>query len=301
VPENVIAALDSDWSEFTDKEKAAFVLARKMTFQPHLVGRQDFEALKKHYTDAELLNLITSIAGYNAMNRWTDGLAIPQEKTRDFSGAISPKSHDKPSKVALLLDKEGRLPAIARRPPPATPEQISKALDGVRLRTSWLTLASVEEARKLLPESVGDGLVPNWVRLLALTRSGQGRVTGQYALRTKGNLEPKMRAQIDWIAAHHDQAWYALGQAEKQLRTLGESEKSIAALAGNWDGFSDQERAAFRLVRVSTAAPMFVSDDDFVPLRKHYSATQVAEIVHRIAAAASFNRITEATQLPLEK
>jgi alkylhydroperoxidase family enzyme len=301
VPEETIAALDGDWSEFTDKEKLVFGLTRKLTFQPHLVGSKDLEPLKKYYTDMQIFNLVSSIAGFNAMNRWTDGLAIPQEKSRNFSSKpAAEKYKDKPSQVALLTDSKGCLPASLRRPA-VTRAQIDKALEEARGRTPWIALASEDEARKLLPEEAAKGAVPNWVRLFALNKGGSGRVTGQYALNSKGNLDAKMRAQIDWIAAYYDRAWYALGQAEKRLRDLGESEKSIASLAGPWDGFSEKERAAFSLIRISTAAPMAVSDDDFVPLRKHYKEAQVAELVHRAAAAASFDRITEVMQVPLEK
>ncbi len=73
------------------------------------------------------------------------------------------------------------------------------------------------------------------------------------------------------------------------------------AWQGPWAEFSDKERATFRLVRVSTVAPMTVADSDFVPLRKAYSDAQVAELVHRICEAAYINRVTEAGRLPLEK
>jgi alkylhydroperoxidase family enzyme len=168
------------------------------------------------------------------------------------------------------------------------------------IQTSWLALAPEDGARKLMPEEAMSGPVPNWVRLLAATKSSQGRIKGQYALRTKGNLEPKLRAQMDWIAAHLDRAWYALGQAEERLRALGEPAQRIVALAGPWDEFSEKERAAFRLVRISTVLPMAVADDDFAPLLKHYTGPQAAEIMHRICEAAYFNRVTEAAQLPLE-
>ncbi len=140
---------------------------RKLTFQPHLVGRGDIEPLKKHYTDLQILNLISSIAGFNSMNRWTDGLAIPQEKSRDFLTPVAAKYKDKRSQVALLTDAKGCLPASLSRPSPATRAQIDKALADCRTRTSWLELASEEEARKLLPEEAAKEPVPNWVRLLA--------------------------------------------------------------------------------------------------------------------------------------
>ena len=94
--------------------------------------------------------------------------------------------------------------------------------------------------------------------------------------------------------------WYALAQAERRLRALGASDTDIGALAGPWDGFSEKDCAVFRLVRTSTVAPMSVTDHNFVALRKLYTDPQVAEVVHRICEAAYFNRVTEATQLPLE-
>jgi alkylhydroperoxidase family enzyme len=301
VPEDVIAALDGDWSEFSEPERLAFALARKLTFQPYLVGRGDIEPLKKHFADLEILNMISSIAGFNSMNRWTDGLAIPQEKHREFLTPASAKFKDRPSQVALLTDTNGLLPVSARRPTPATRAQIDQAFAECRKRASWIELAPADEARKLLPEEAAGGSAPNWVRLLILTKTGQGRIKGQYVLQAKGNLEPKLRAQINWIAAYHDRAWYALAHAELRLRSLGASDHDIAALAGRWDSSSENEAAVFRLVRTSTATPMSVTDNDFVALRRHYSDQQVAEVVHRICEAAYFNRVTEATQLPLEE
>lgn len=301
MPEDVIAALDFDWTEFTEKERLAFGLARKLTLEPHAVVRADIDALKKHYTSQEILNLISSIAGFNSMNRWTDALAIPQEKQRDFLTPVGAKYKDKRSLVATVTDEKGCLPSYLRRPAPATRDQIEKAFAACRTRSAWLELASEEEARKLMPEESAKEPVPSWVRLLALTKGGQGRIKGQYALQSKGNLEPRLRAQINWIAAYYDRAWYALAQAEKRLRDLGESNQSITALAGPWDGFAEKDRAVLRLVRMLTVMPMSVSDAEFVGLRKHFSDTQTAEVVHRICEAAYFNRATEATQLPIEK
>ncbi|MCS7045041.1 MAG: hypothetical protein NZO58_01665 [Gemmataceae bacterium] len=299
VPEDLIAALDGDWSEFSEKERAAFAFARKLTFQPHLVGRDDIELLQKHYAEAQILAMISSIAGFNAMNRWTDGLAIPQERHRDFLTPVSAKYQDKTSRVALLPDRQGLLPPAARRPAPPQRPEIDQALAECRKQTTWVALASEEAARRLLPEEAAAGPVPNWVRLYAAAKN-EGRIKGYYLLADKGSLDAKLRAQINWIAAHHDRAWYALGQAEQRLRQLGETPQAIAALAGAWDQFAAKDQAVFRLVRRSTVAPMTVSDDDFVALRREFSDTQVAEIVHRICEAAYFNRVTLAAQLPLE-
>ena len=76
--EDEIAALDGDWSEFTDKERAAFAFARKFTYQPHLLNDADINALRKHYKDLQILEMILSMAGNNSINRWKEGVGVPQ-------------------------------------------------------------------------------------------------------------------------------------------------------------------------------------------------------------------------------
>ena len=254
------------------------------------------------YSDAQILNMICSIAGFNAMNRWTDGLAIPQEKSRDFGSPVAPKFADRRSQVALLADAKGCLPASLRRSSPS-PDEFDTAIAACRKSSTWVELASAEDARKWMPEEPADRAVPNWVRLLAATRSGQRRIKGEYELRSKGSLDAKLRAQIDWIAAYHDDAWYALAHAELSVlrpRRI-EGRRSGRSTAGPWTGFPARERGDLSgSFAYSTVTPMSVTDDDFVGLRKDLSDAQVAEVVHRICEAAYFDRVTEAAQLPLE-
>src|SRR5207248_9087407 len=76
--EEEIAALDGDWSEFTPAQRAAFAFARKITVEPHRFSDADVNELRKHYTDLQILEMILSTAGNNAINRWKEGAGIPQ-------------------------------------------------------------------------------------------------------------------------------------------------------------------------------------------------------------------------------
>ena len=78
--EDRIAALDSDWSQFTAADKSAFAFARKFTFEPHLLSDADITGLKAHYTDQQILEMILSMAGNNSINRWKEGVGVPQRK-----------------------------------------------------------------------------------------------------------------------------------------------------------------------------------------------------------------------------
>src|SRR5947209_17686098 len=76
--EDEIAALDGDWSEFTEAERAAFAYARKLTYEPHRITDADIGALRKHYKDLQILEMTLSVAGNNSINRWKEGVGAPQ-------------------------------------------------------------------------------------------------------------------------------------------------------------------------------------------------------------------------------
>src|SRR5215211_1238036 len=76
--EDEIAALDGDWKEFTPAQRAAFAFARKLTYEPHLLCDADVEAMRKHYKDLQILEMVLSVAGNNAINRWKEGAGVPQ-------------------------------------------------------------------------------------------------------------------------------------------------------------------------------------------------------------------------------
>ena len=69
--EDRIAALDGDWSEFTEAQRAAFGFARKLTLTPQQVTASDVEGLRRYYTDAQVLEILLVTGNFNAMNRWT--------------------------------------------------------------------------------------------------------------------------------------------------------------------------------------------------------------------------------------
>src|SRR5205085_7328618 len=68
VSDDGIAALDGDWLAATPKEQAAYEFTRKLTHAPHLVTAADVEAMKKHYTLAQVAEILVTVAGYTATN-----------------------------------------------------------------------------------------------------------------------------------------------------------------------------------------------------------------------------------------
>lgn len=64
---------------FTDGEKAAFRVAQGAAQVPNAVTDADFDALKAHFSDDEIVEIIAVIAMFGFLNRWNDTMATELE------------------------------------------------------------------------------------------------------------------------------------------------------------------------------------------------------------------------------
>jgi alkylhydroperoxidase family enzyme len=308
--EEKLAALDSDWERYSPAERAAFDLARRLTYEPHMCSDVSLARLREHYKDMQILEIIFTVANNNSTTRWTDALGIPQEADGSNFAKENEKKPDvlrtflTPTPDAYKERRSSTLPESDawKRPALGTREEAEQALAACRKRQPRISLATEDAARALLPTDWPKGPLPQWVRLLAnFPKAGIGRVVSLRLAEQKGSLSPRLKAQIAWIAARHDRAWYALGQAKCRLQSLGISDDEIYRLDSSWDSYSPAERTVFSLARKLTVHPHSVGDEDIAALRKLYSDRQVAELVYQLCNAAFFDRLTEACGLQLEE
>ncbi len=256
-----IAALDGDWSEFNPAQRSAFAFARKLTYEPDHLTDADIDGLRKDYTDLQILEMILSVAGNNAINRWKEGAGVPQSKDggnfdrRANAAAGSRRGSDSrprdaPHQTYLTPTPEKFQARITRVAPvvndPATGEptrrtvfrraplesraEVEKALEAARKRTASPAACSTRprparSSRRSWPE----GPLPQWVRLVAnFPREGLNRVNSIKSAEEKGDLTPLLKAQVSWIIARQDRAWYAAGLAKRRLKELGQTDDQIA-------------------------------------------------------------------------
>jgi alkylhydroperoxidase family enzyme len=317
--EDQIAALDFDWAEYDPRERAAFAFTRKLTYEPHAIGDADVAALRDAgFDDTQILEIVHAVGGFNAMNRWTGPLRIPQEDHRDYLGAVAEKARGRKSLVAPLADDGSATAAPSRRPRLESAAELEAALSAAKTRAPRIAPVEESEARAIMTAEPADGPLPGWVRLLArFPKQGPSRVAMHRAAETEGELDARSRAIIAYVAARHDRAWYALDLARKRLAELGFTPEQVAALdeqsrpltaderrALAGDGGSAESVPADRLVaaiaRKLTTDPARIDDLDVESLRGRFTDKQVAEIVFQATEASYFNRLTEAAGLPLD-
>ncbi|HYH67236.1 MAG TPA: hypothetical protein VD866_21245, partial [Urbifossiella sp.] len=304
-----IAALDGDWDALAPNLRAAVRFTRQLTVAPHTVTAADLAELGKHFTPNQCAEIVLAVGGYNAMNRWTDGLNIPGEaggdffakggegkKVASFSTPASPKYADFVSRVAPLPEKCVKASAPAWPARPKLEDRAAVEAAWAAARTPLLPVAADAKAFGY------EGAAPNWAKLLAVfPNSTKGRAAGLKVATEGGKLSPRLKAGIAWVAAREDRAWYALAVARDRLKATGLTDDQVFGLDADAAALPEKERKALAFARKLSAAPATVTDADVEALRKEFTDFEVAEVVHHVCNAAFFDRVTESARLPLDR
>jgi uncharacterized peroxidase-related enzyme len=73
------ALKQGNYARFTEKEQTALAYAEKLTRTPQEIIDADFEKLKKHFSDAEMVDVHLLVGLANLTNRFTDPLGLALE------------------------------------------------------------------------------------------------------------------------------------------------------------------------------------------------------------------------------
>ena len=89
--EKVEAVFDFESSSlFSDAERAALRLAWHAALQPNATSDSDFAALKAHYSDREIVEIVSVIALFGFLNRWSDTMGSELEPLpKSFADSIN--------------------------------------------------------------------------------------------------------------------------------------------------------------------------------------------------------------------
>lgn len=78
--EKIAAILDYENSPlFTGAERAAIGLAFKAAQIPNAATQKEFDEMKKHFDDGQIVEIVASIALFGYLNRWNDTMATALE------------------------------------------------------------------------------------------------------------------------------------------------------------------------------------------------------------------------------
>jgi alkylhydroperoxidase family enzyme len=273
VTEETLLKLDTDWTQFDDRERAAFEFTRLLTTSPHQITQRDVQKMQDHFSDLEILEIAYLVGRYNSTNRWTDSLGIPQEAHREYESSLDASPLAKQSIVATVgFDERSRL----------TNED------------DWMAELQRQSKREpRLQFVVSNNYELPHEQLLAAIPSAGAAIIEQYRLaQTEGELPVALREKIAFVAARHDQAWYMQNWLVERMSSRGLTSSEIFQL-GMSDTAADAEAAALAFTSRLTMQPQSITDREIDALKEHYTQKQIAEIVYHIGLAAMLNRVTE--------
>ncbi len=118
---------------------------------------------------------------------------------------------------------------------------------------------------------------------------------------TEATLENTFKVQLFWIVSRANNCQYCQGHQEGKLLRAGQTEDEIAALDGDWAQFTEGQRVAFAFGRKFTYEPHLLTDADVADAVELAVARDVVQLIQYVTTRASFDRITEAAGLQLEK
>ncbi|QDV24884.1 carboxymuconolactone decarboxylase family protein [Aureliella helgolandensis] len=331
--EDRIAMLDGDWRQFQPAEQAAYAFARKFTFEPHLLVDEDIEHLTMHFDDQQIIEMILSMAWNNSINRWKEGVGVPQRQDeggysrldvsktpqtlQQVAESVVPLprgSYETPTSPAFLTKTSGvavvhydrrtgraTTATVEHRPALEDRYSVLRSLAATRTRSARLPLVDGQHVAARLNLEQHSIEPQAWLRLLAnFPQEGKRRAQALLAAEEDPQLDPLLVAQLGWIVARKDRAWYAAGRAMKKLMDLGQSMDEVFALDADWSGMSGERQALFTVAQNLAASPVVLTDAQVAIAVERTSPGEVTRVVNLVAQYAAFNRLTEAAGLALD-
>jgi uncharacterized peroxidase-related enzyme len=117
-----------------------------------------------------------------------------------------------------------------------------------------------------------------------------------------GKVDRKLKRLISHVASRAAGCQYCMAHTAEGAAKYGVDDKKLDAV---WDYqtsplFSAAERAALDVAAAAACVPNAVTDEMFLELRKHWTDSQIVEIVAMIAIFGFLNRWNDTMATPLE-
>ena len=118
----------------------------------------------------------------------------------------------------------------------------------------------------------------------------------------KGKIDPGLKRLMGYICSTAAGCIYCSAHTNYTARFYNVDERKMKSAWTFEESalFSDAEKAALNLAKVSSSIPNETSDEDFARLRQYYSDSEIVEIVFTISLYAFLNKFNSTMNTDLE-
>ena len=309
---------------FSPRERAAVLWAEHVAKNTARERDDVFEEVKKHFSDAELVELTAAGAQFISTNRIHDSLHIPIEDQSEVD-KIKGKVHAEPKLIKASIEKlleywPNEFPAPAKWVSDAAP--ITTAANSTKASTGVASRATSAARVPLLDPKMAEGACASFFDASWRLFGGVSHVVRMWAHIPHvakfflpyqavmahdgaGNILPiTLKLMVLVRTGYLNSAAYSLAHRTVAGRAAGITADQLAALAGGDCSsslhFSPRERAALLWADHIAANTAKRRDDVFDRLKQHYNDAEIVELTAVCAMANQLDRIYNALHLPVE-
>jgi hypothetical protein len=305
--ENIISLLDINWEGFPENERVAFELARRLTLEPYSVSDSLINSCRKFYSDSQLIEMICSISGNNAINRWKEGIGVPQSVDGGkFLGEIehtylTPTPTEFLNKSSIVINSKSEnncnfIPTHSKRKE-LNFEQAINEIKKISKRKPRFDLVDIEKTSKLL--GIQKTEVEQWHCLLShFPEAGKKFYVGLCESSKCDKLSEALKNKIDWATSKQDRAWYAAGLSlKKGLISIEDMKILDNDLGKKIYGLDEKDRVILNLCKKLCSSPVTLSDNDVNSAIEIVGNEAVVEAINYCCFRCALNRISECANL----
>jgi AhpD family alkylhydroperoxidase len=254
-------------------EALALEYAEKLTGNVNGVSRADFQRVRAHYNDSQIVELTFTVCFFNYLTRFTEGLALPVER--------------------WVLETPAKLPAAGYEPPLA--------------RVALVSDAQVEEVERMkervkqFASRRGSGLAfANSLRAMLLSPAiGGAWMDYMMSVRGASQLDREMALHVSFAVSMANGCRYCTLHQVQGLRRAGVSISKLVAMRKDDSALAPRELAAVELARKLTREPAGLGAE-WDKARTEFGDRGALELLMQTCTFAFMNRFTDGLQLPSE-
>lgn len=266
----------SEFVSLTASEQIALRYAELLTRDIHGVSDEEFQRVRGHFNDSQIVELTMTTAFFNYFLRFCEGANLPVEKwaiDEPVAKVVAAKFELPPARVALVSDEE--------------------------MTAAASTLAAAKEQAKN-PNGLGIGIANSQRAFLLVPAVYNAWRNYTTASRDYNSVSREIKLHVSFAISMANGCRYCTLHQVQGLRRLGVDPSKLMAMAKDDSALTPRELAAVTFARKITRDPAKLTKADYDALAKEFQPQGALEVLLQCGNFAYMNRFTDGLRLPSE-
>jgi AhpD family alkylhydroperoxidase len=256
-------------------DRLALQYAEWLTQGVHGVSDADFQKVREHFNDAQIVELTTTVCFFNYFTRFSEALNLPVE--------------------SWVLDSPAKLQDYKYQAPVARVALISDA----EMKATW-DMDTARKAADAQKSGWGIGFANSMRAMLLFPELAQAWMDYGKTVRADAKIDRNIQLQISFAVSMANGCRYCTLHQVLGLHRLGIDPAKLLSMRKSDESLTPLELTAVVFARKLTRDPASITDADYDKLRKEFGEEGALDVVLQTSTFAFMNRFTDGLHLPSE-